>query len=219
MNDLPPLIKALQLSEAWHRFRAGALSSVCWDGQALRHASEVTAPRWLLPGSFNPIHAGHRGMAQWVARRRGEAVDFELSLVNVEKAPLSLEMLAPRLAQFANGERLWLTRAATFAEKSRLFCGSTFLVGADTMVRVVNPQYHAGSDEGLRRAWRVIAEHDCRFLVFGRKLTDGFRTLEALSLPPEVRALCEAVSEGDYRADISSSEIRAGRPPAGEKDA
>ncbi len=156
-------------------------------------------------------------MAQWVSRQRGEAVEFELSLVNVEKAPLSLEMLAPRLAQFANGERLWLTRAATFAEKSRLFPGSTFLVGADTIVRVVNPQYHAGSDEGLRRAWRVIAEHDCRFLVFGRKLADGFRTLEELPLPPELRALCDAVSEEDYRADISSSEIRAGRPSAREE--
>ena len=179
----------------------------------MRDVPEATVRRCILPGSFNPVHAGHRGMAEWVARRRGEQVDFELSLVNVEKAPLTADFLGPRLQQFGEGERLWLTRSPTFAEKSRLFPGTTFLVGADTIVRVVDPRFHAGSEEALRRAWRVIADQGCRFLVFGRKLVDGFRTLDDLKLPPELQALCDCVSEADYRADISSSEIRAGGGP------
>src|SRR6185503_4600123 len=56
------------------------------------------------------------------------------------------ETVRHRLAQFAWKSPVELTRAPTFLDKSRLFPGTTFVVGADTAERLVAPKYY-GDDE------------------------------------------------------------------------
>jgi hypothetical protein len=46
--------------------------------------------------------------------------------------------------------------------------------------------------------------------VFGRTLDGGFATLAELNVPAPLRALCEEVSETEFRADVSSTELRDG---------
>lgn len=166
------------------------------------------ASRLIFPGAFHPLHDGHRAMAQWAEHHLGIPVEFEISVINVDKPPLDYVEIAERLSQFSPGQTVWLTRAATFVEKARIFPGSTFIVGADTVVRIGDPRYY-GSMEACQQALDELAARGCRFLVFGRRMGDRFQTCEELDLPPTLRHLCLAVPAHEFHMDISSTQIRA----------
>lgn len=190
-----------------------------FTGEAAHHGigpdGQVIAdrlPRALLPGSFNPVHAGHWGLARAAARLTGDAVDFELSVHNVDKPPLMAAAALERALQFAGRASLWLTRAPTFVEKARLFPGTLFVVGADTAARIVAPAYYPGGDEGILAALQTIAALGCRFLVAARVDAGGRLTgLEDLHIPTEGAALFHAIPPEEFRLDISSTLLRAGQ--------
>jgi hypothetical protein len=164
-------------------------------------------PRLIFPGAFNPLHAGHRRMAQLAATRLGQPITLELSITNVDKPPLDFLEIDDRLRQLTEFP-VTLTRAPTFVEKAAILPSSTFLVGADTLARIADPAYYAESPERRDAAITTIAAHRSRFLVFGRALDDRFITLAELNLPAALRALCEEVPETDFRDDASSTNIR-----------
>ena len=165
-------------------------------------------PRAVFPGAFNPRHHGHQRMAEVAAARLGVPVDHEISIENVDKPPLNFADLQVRSEQFAPDEAVWFTRAPTFVEKSRLFPGAIFIVGADTVTRIGDPRYYG--DDVARRdtALAAIAAAGCRFLVFGRKVGERFETLADVALPPALAALCEGVPADAFRDDVSSTELR-----------
>lgn len=164
-------------------------------------------PLAILPGSFHPLHDGHRGMARVARERLGCRVVWELSVANVDKPPLDYLAIADRTSQFGP-EAHMLTRAPTFVAKGRLLPGVTFVVGADTIERVGETRYY-GEEHALRdAAIDELAELGCRFLVFGRQVDDRFQTLDELNLPPRLRDLCQGVGEQEFRHDISSTAIR-----------
>ncbi len=167
----------------------------------------------LLPGSFHPLHAGHRTLAAVVERKFGRPVHFELSRTNVDKPELPGEVWKERAAQFRGYAPLWVTRAAVFEEKSVLFPGALFVVGFDTAVRLLDAKYYA--DETARDAsLRAILQRGCRFAVGGRADASGvFRTWNDIhvSLSAEWRPLFETLTEEDFRLDISSTELRKPR--------
>ena len=111
-------------------------------------------------------------------------------------------------AQFPAEQTVYLSRAATFEEKSRLFAGATFLVGADTLQRIAGPQYYGNSLSACQCAIQRIAGRGCRFLVFGRNLGGSFIRLGDLDLPDSLRALCREVPPELFREDVSSTALR-----------
>lgn len=174
--------------------------SILVQGQCLREA--------VFPGAFNPVHAGHLRMAEIAEEKLGVAPSFEISVENVDKPPLSPEQLEQRLALFPEGSGVWLTRAPTFVEKARLFPEVTFVVGADTLVRIGSPRYYQGRVSLRDTALRGLTESGCRFLVFGRWNSGQFQTLEHLRLPASLRRICRGISESEFREDISSTQLR-----------
>lgn len=172
-----------------------------------RNGAPESGELCLLPGSFNPPHAGHEQIAQIAAKRTGRPVVYELSITNVDKSPLDFLTLRERLADL-DGRPVWLTRTPTFAEKAELAPGAVFAVGADTLERLADNRYYA--DDAHREAtYRRLADLGCRFLVFGREDDEErFLELERLDLPESLRSLCDGVCEADFRVDLSSTELR-----------
>jgi hypothetical protein len=171
--------------------------------------ADAPTPRFLLPGSFNPLHDGHRGMFEVATRRLGPGGAFELSVTNVEKPPLGDDEIDRRAAAFAGYQPLWLTRAPTFVEKARLFPGAVFVVGADTAARIVEPRFYGDSAERMWLALEEIRAAGCRFLVAGRVDAGGrFVECDGLGLGEGVADLFEAIAEAEFRADVSSTMLR-----------
>jgi hypothetical protein len=181
------------------------------DGQS--HPA-APPPAALLPGAFNPLHQGHRALASVAAAVLGAAVAFELSVRNVDKATLPLEEVRHRLRQFAWLAPVWVTSAPTFAEKAALFPGATFVLGADTAVRLLAPRYYAGGEHGMTVAFDAIRRHGCRFLVACRAVAGGqCLDLDGIAVPGQWRDLFRAIPAEQFRLDVSSTELRQPTPP------
>jgi hypothetical protein len=170
---------------------------------------EGEAPGTLLPGSFSPLHQGHHGLAQTAAKISGSEVGFELSVTNVDKPDLEESEILKRLAQFTAGETAVLTRAETFFKKARLFPGRTFVVGWDTAIRLVAQRYYGDDRDAMMMALAEMLAAGTRFLVAGREDQGAFKTLSDVPIPEGLEGLFQGIPEGQFREDISSTQLRA----------
>jgi Cytidylyltransferase-like len=183
------------------------------DGQLMLSAPR---PLVLLPGSFNPLHAGHVLLARVAEEFRQQPVAFEISVTNVDKPPLTGETVRHRLAQFAWKSPVELTRAPTFVEKSRLFPGTTFVIGADTAERLIAPRYYGDDELRMYVALDEIASSGGTFLVAVRIDAAGrVRALSDIAVPRRHADLFTEIPEHRFRLDTSSSEIRTRAPSGG----
>jgi CTP:molybdopterin cytidylyltransferase MocA len=166
-------------------------------------------PQALLPGSFNPVHEGHWGLAAAARDILGHDVDFELSRRNVDKADLTDAEVARRAAQFVGRADLWVTSAPRFFEKAALFPGCAFVVGADTAARLVDARYHEGDCGNLATALDRLLECECRFLVAARVDSGGaLLTLDDVDIPSRWRPMLRAIPATRFRFDLSSTDLR-----------
>ncbi len=121
-----------------------------------------------------------------------------------------------------------LTAAPIFSEKALLVQerikapGAVFVVGVDTLIRIINPHYYNHSLTQRDAALEHLITLGCRFLVFGRLLKEAcgeegkgsskaevtFQTLSDLDLPEAFRKICSEVSPEKFRQDISSTLLR-----------
>ena len=136
-------------------------------------------PRVVFPGSFNPLHAGHRKIAAVAEKIIGGPLFYEISIDNVDKPPLSTADAIRRVNQFDASDTVAITRSLTFEKKAVLFPEVIFAVGVDTLKRIGDTRYYdaAGkesSEKRMQMAIDQIAHTRCRMLVFGRKIDHAF---------------------------------------------
>lgn len=161
----------------------------------------------LLPGSFNPLHDGHKTLLETAESILDVPGAYEISVVNADKPPLDYLTIAERLGQFT--QSVWLTNTPNFVDKAKLFPHATFALGVDTIVRIADPRFYQNDKQGLTAALDAFTQLDTRFLVFGRIQDDHFLGLDDVDLPPVLRRMCQAVPEDAFRVDLSSSDIRS----------
>ena len=125
----------------------------------LNHVNDLKA---VLCGSFNPLHGAHLYMAQIAEQLLDGPVGFEISIANVDKGQIVPSEVMRRVEQF-RGKPVVLTHAPTFREKCRVFKNVHFIIGADTLTRILDPKY--GPVEETMEAMR---ESGNKFLVFSR---------------------------------------------------
>ena len=170
--------------------------------------AQLSSPHVILAGAFNPLHVGHRRMAKTAEEMLGLPTAMEISILNVDKPALDYLEIDRRLGQFPPEQAVWLTRAATFEDKSRLFPGATFVVGVDTLRRIADPRYYGSDRSVMEQSLQRIIARNCRFLVFGRALGSSFIRLSDLDLPDALRRICIEIPPDKFREDVSSTALR-----------
>eukprot|EP01032_Pedospumella_encystans_P013267 gene13267-15284_t len=180
------------------------------------HLSLVRAQLDVQEQQFNATHRAENtnivtdeNSTKSVNTFRPPLVVFEIGAVNADKPPLPREEIMRRLAQFnphtnplfhkwnITNFAVSITSEPLFLGKATIFPGCDFLIGADTMVRLINPKYYADkteisssgcNNEGRRVANMVaalstIAASKCRFVVGGR--------VKNMPIPVPVAAMTE----------------------------
>lgn len=173
---------------------------------------------FVYSGSFNPLHAGHLAIAQYVESKYDTTVVFEICREPYDKSCLSDAEVDKRVSQFNLLDRKCLPSThASFLAKSKakfafgnavshpdlMKCGLTFIVGHDTITRIGDAKYYFDSEPEVERCINLMQARGVSFLVFPRngKLKDGIR-----------RSLSEICYFADdfTESPISSSDIRRG---------
>ncbi len=177
-------------------------------------SQQVQGETWsnlaLLSGSFNPLHSGHRELARIASELLQQEVFFELPLINADKAPLDAAEARRRFAQFSGNAPAIISRAPLFSQKAKLFPKSTFILGIDTVERLVHPRFYHNNRAEMLASFEAMRQADCRFLVAGRVRDDYFITLKDINLPAGYEDLFDEIPEKEFRVDVSSTAIRNG---------
>ena len=211
-KKLPSFVSASEITSLKYASHEEALlathiKSIQMDVEGIKVADQKFAGG-ILSGSFNPVHVGHMELASAAKRILKRGIAFEISVANVDKPNLTENVIEARASQFIGKSKLLFTLAPLFSEKAVLYPESTFVIGWDTAVRLVDQNYYGGSAQGMYKSLEQIERNRCGFLVAGRQSEGQFMSLSDVRVPERFQTLFTEIPESIFRMDIASTDIR-----------
>ena len=167
----------------------------------------------LLAGSFNPVHDGHIKLMKEAAvecKNETKRVVAEISVKNMDKGVKDIEqVIEQRVSKLLEKKvPVLLTMKGMFSDKNSFLKNGHFILGADTLVRLLDSKYYGGSRERMIMALGGFSRCNNRIVVAPRYDSKAGQLVELNSMDI-LEALRENIVElKNFRVDISSTEIR-----------
>lgn len=162
----------------------------------------------FFPGSFNPPHFGHFGIAQEALESSGdEKVIFSTTINPAHKPALTVPEILRRVYQMRGHHFLLTKDDPTFLDKARKFPNSIFVMGADTLDRMMSPSWGNPIEPMLQEFIKL----NTKFMVCARKMDGKLLWLthivkkHSILQQPQYR---EIFRDLQCEFDISSTELR-----------
>lgn len=164
-----------------------------------------------FPGNFNPPHAGHFDMASRSSKAlSGGKIDYLINVDNPHKPHVSIIECLCRVAMFRASEEFatscnsvqFTKGQPLFVDKVRNYPTCKFIVGADTLQRILDPKWGIRTKEVLKQIpkWSL--------LFFNRK--EGTKTIDITDMHCD-EVLIKLYDILGTSLPISSSQIREER--------
>ena len=179
-----------------------------------RAPASASGWRPIFPGAFDPPHEGHEGIANAVANMGlGEPV-FTICTDAPNKPALSLQEMLTRAQKLRHRQVLFTRGDPLYVDKARSVPGRPLVIGADALLRMLDPRWGADPKEVFQEFQRL----NTTLLVFGREINGTFVSArEAIDKVPAdylgIRSMgvrSEAVLRPiEGRWDVSSTAVRA----------
>jgi hypothetical protein len=196
--------------------------------EGMKVSATVDPKTIIYPGSFNPLHQGHIGIEETLAKLEPTYnVLYEISVKNVSKPSLTLADISCRLEQFMRlGKNVVITGVPLFVEKAILFPKCSFAMGFDTFDRLFTPRTSGWDSTGdfgeyIFQKFLPLIKSGTRFFVFGRQFTDASGVQQFMSADAIYARIPDyqdnhislhsgfvSIPESVFRADVSSTELR-----------
>jgi hypothetical protein len=185
-----------------------------FDIDGRRHSTLLTAFRAnrlsLYPGAFNPPHEGHFGIATSMFQSYGKRVIFEVTAEPPHKEPLTVQQLLQRAKLLQKHDRFFTRHEPYYIDKARSFPGVGLVLGADAMVRLLDPKW--GHDH--IKMFQEFHDLGTTLFVVGRDINGKFVSRDDIYqdlsvVQPEQARLFSRISvplSGEW--NISSTELR-----------
>jgi hypothetical protein len=156
----------------------------------------------LFPGAFNPPHDGHFAI-EAALDHRGADVIFAITTDPPHKPALSVALMLERARMLEGHARVFTRGDPLYLDKARRFPGVPIVIGADALVRMLDPKWGVEPVALLRE----LADLGSKFHVFGRLVDGAFVTwADAIAHVPEAHRTMFVGTEG--RWDKSSTAER-----------
>lgn len=164
----------------------------------------------LMSGAFNPLHEGHISVAQHVMDQYGNTVAYEVTAEPPHKEPMTVQSLLQRAKLLQGYDRLFTKSYPLYLDKARAFPGVSLVLGADAMVRMLDPKWGINPSDLLDEFYKL----NTKLLVSGRLIDNKFVScidiINDLNKKDPLlgnKAL-HVLYPVDGRVDISSTELR-----------